>query len=130
MLVVDSSAAVEAALSEAGFDLLSREDLAAPPLLLSETVSAIHELAWRGEITAELARIALDRMLAAPVRTVRPRGLEREAWRVADDLGWARTYDAEFVALARILRCPLLTLDARLQRGASGIVRVVGPADL
>ena len=68
--------------------------------------------------------------MKAPIRRRRPPRLHREAWKVADELGWAKTYDAEYVALARILRCPLLTIDARLKRGASRLVRVVGPADL
>ena len=130
MLVLDASAAVQAALAADGFDLLRGQTLVAPPLLRSETVSVLHELAWRREVSAAAARIALERLLEAPVLRRRPRGLAREAWRVADELGWAKTYDAEYVALARILDCPLLTLDARLKRGASRLVEVVGPADL
>jgi len=45
-------------------------------------------------------------------------------------LGWAKTYDAEYVALARTLECSLLTTDRRLQRGAERIVDTVGPSDL
>ncbi len=45
-------------------------------------------------------------------------------------LGMARTYDAEYVALARLLRCRLVTTDARLQRVAAALVDVVGPTDL
>ena len=52
------------------------------------------------------------------------------AWEVADALGWAKTYDAEYVALAQHLDCPLLTIDARLARGAGRVVSIVGPADL
>jgi hypothetical protein len=32
--------------------------------------------------------------------------------------------------LARLLRCPLVTLDGRLARGAARLVEVVAPADL
>ena len=31
-------------------------------------------------------------------------------------MGWAQTYDAEYLALARLLRCRLLTTDAKLKR--------------
>jgi hypothetical protein len=34
------------------------------------------------------------------------------------------------VALARLTRCRLLTLDARLRRGAARMVEIVTPADL
>jgi predicted nucleic acid-binding protein len=36
----------------------------------------------------------------------------------------------EDVALARLLGCRLLTLDARLHRTASRLIDVVGPSDL
>ncbi|MGH2992705.1 MAG: hypothetical protein ACRDL1_04125 [Solirubrobacterales bacterium] len=38
--------------------------------------------------------------------------------------------DAGYVALARRLECPLLTIDARLKRGAERIVEIVGPTEL
>lgn len=89
----------------------------------------IHELAWRREISDALASTAFAALLAAPIARRSPPRLRREAWRVADELGWAKTYDAEFVALARILGCPLFTVDDRLRRGAARLVEVVGPAD-
>lgn len=49
---------------------------------------------------------------------------------MADVLGWAKTYDAEYVALAALLKCRLVTLDARLRRGANWLGLVVGPAEL
>jgi hypothetical protein len=49
---------------------------------------------------------------------------------VADALGWAKTCDAEYVDLARLLRCRLVSIDARLPRGASRLVRVIGPGEL
>ena len=130
MIVIDASAAVQASLTAEGFALLAAEDLIAPRLLWSEAPSALHELFWRRTISAQLARQALDRFLAAPIVGKRPARLTTEAWRIADDLGWAKTYDAEYVALARLTRCRLLTVDARLRRGAARIVEIVTPADL
>lgn len=96
----------------------------------SEASSVLHELRWRREISGELATIALGRLTAAAVGPRRPKGLIEEAWRVADRLGWAKTYDAEYLALARLLRCRLLTTDAKLKSAGSGLVNVIGPADL
>jgi predicted nucleic acid-binding protein len=45
-------------------------------------------------------------------------------------LGWAKTYDAEYVALARLLGCRLVTLDARLRRGADRLGFVISPDEL
>ncbi len=130
MLVVDASALVQACLTAEGIGLFRDEELVAPPLLWSETVSVLHELQWRREISDDLTSRALAAVLAAPVRRRAPQQLYREAWRIAGDLGWARTYDAEYVALARILRCRLFTVDERLRRGAGRLIDIVGPHDL
>jgi predicted nucleic acid-binding protein len=130
VLVLDASVAVTACLSSEAFGPLSGEELVAPPLLWSEAQSVLHELAWRGSISGELASVGFDRLTAAPVSSRHPRRLGREAWEVADMLGMARMYDAEYVALARLLRCRLVTTDARLQRVAAALVEVVGPTQL
>jgi predicted nucleic acid-binding protein len=93
-------------------------ELSAPSLMWVEATSALHAMAWRRELTAEQAEAMRDRILAAPVRAVTGNEVALEAWRVADEFGWAKTYDAQYVALARILGCQLVTLDGRLRRGA------------
>ncbi len=96
----------------------------------SEASSVLHELRWRKEISDELANIALERLATAEVSPRRPKGLIEEAWSIADRLGWAKTYDAEYLALASLLRCRLLTTDAKLKACGSGVVGVIGPAEL
>jgi predicted nucleic acid-binding protein len=130
VLVIDASVALSAALTRDGFARLAGHDLVAPPLLWSEVLSTLREHAWRQDISSEQAARSLDAFLAAPIRRRGARGLAREAWWVAEELGWAKTYDAEYVALARLERCPLLTRDGRLRRGAARVVECVGPADL
>jgi len=130
VLVVDAAVVVTACLGESGFDPLAREELVAPHLMWSEVSSVLHELKWRKEISGDLATIAIERLAAADVSARRPKGLTAEAWRIADRLGWAKTYDAEYLALARLLRCRLLTTDAKLKRAAATMVNVVGPTDL
>ena len=49
---------------------------------------------------------------------------------LAERFGWGRTYDAEYVALAQILSCRLVTLDARLRRGAAQLGIVIGVHEL
>jgi len=130
VIVLDASAAVQACLAADGFDLFGNEHLIAPALFWSEVSSALHEMRWRKEISTGLADIAFKRLLAAPVSPRNSKRLRREAWGVAEELGWMKTYDAEYVALARTTRCRLLTVDARLRRGAGHVVPIIGPGDL
>ena len=130
MLVIDASVALSAALTRDGFARLAGQDLVAPPLLWSEVVSTLREHAWRQDISGQQAARSLDAFLAAPIRRHGPRRLAREAWWVAEELGWAKTYDAEYVALARLEGCRLLTRDERLRRGATRVVECIGPSEL
>ncbi len=92
----------------------------------------LNELAFRGEITRELADQAFDRFIDGEVGIAerRPDGLLAAAWRLAGEFGWAKTYDAEYIALAQSLDCRLVTLDMRLRRGADRLGLVVTPDEL
>lgn len=130
MLVVDASIVVPDCEAGRGFGYLSDPDLVAPPFMWAEARSALHEAAWRGEISGPVAQAAHNRLLAAPIHRAEPPELGEEAWRIADELGWAKTYDAEYVALASVLGCRFVTLDARLRRGADRLGLVIGPTEL
>lgn len=54
----------------------------------------------------------------------------RRAWDLADRLGWASTYDAEYLALTQLQADALVTLDAELARGARRIVAVASIDEL
>jgi predicted nucleic acid-binding protein len=82
------------------------------------------------KLTPEQAESMRDRILGARVRSVTRAAVALEAWRVADEFGWAKTYDAQYVALAGILGCWLVTLDGQLRRGAARLGFVVGPAEI
>jgi predicted nucleic acid-binding protein len=130
MLVLDASVGLRACGVEVGFGAFGGEELVAPPLMWSEARSALHELTWRGVVSAEDAAATRSRLERSPVARRSPARLGEEAWRVADELGWAKTYDAEYVALARLLQCRLVTLDLRLRRGAGRLGFVVAPHEL
>jgi predicted nucleic acid-binding protein len=129
-LVIDASVALPACMSPDGFSFFQDEPLIAPALMWSEARSALHEALWRREITSEEARAAVETLADAPIRARHHKRLGAEAWRIADELGWAKTYDAEYLALARLLRCRVVTLDARLHRHAARTNLVVTPSDL
>ena len=131
MLVLDTTVVLAACAGPAGFERLGGDgQLVAPALMWSEFRSMLHESVWRSETSMGLADQILGAFGAAPIRRREHPRLGQEAWRVADELGWAKTYDAEFVALARLLGCRLVTLDGRLRRGADRLGFVVSPSEL
>lgn len=129
-VVIDASAALFTAAEPDGFRRLERYALLAPPLLWSEALSAVRSRWWRGEISAELAKATREAILEAPIESRRPAELYSRAWQISVQLGWAKTYDAEYLALAVLADAPLLTLDARLARVAGRLARVIGPTEL
>jgi len=109
---------------------LASLDLVAPALLWSEVTSVLNEMRWRGEVSEELAESAFDRLLTANITRWADASLYAKARDVARELGWKKTYDAEYVALARLLDTNLLSRDERLRRGARRLVTVVGPDEV
>jgi predicted nucleic acid-binding protein len=113
-----------------GFANLRGYQLVAPQLMVTEASSVLHEMAWRKEITKPRAKTMLQRLEKAPVEIQMPDELIQAAWNVADELGWAKTYDAHYVALAQLLRCRLLTIDERMLRGVARLKIAVRPREL
>jgi predicted nucleic acid-binding protein len=118
--VLDAGAVLELARSET--DVAAAHELLAPTLMRSQTLSALHEAVQRGELPAEVARERLTRIGRMSIRLLGDAVLRRRAWEVADRLGWASTYDAEYVALTQLQGDAFITLDAELARSLEGIV--------
>jgi predicted nucleic acid-binding protein len=118
--VVDASAVLYLAADEV--EVSDEHELLAPTLLRSQTLSALHEAVNRGELPAEVARERLERVWRIRIRLLGDAVLRRRAWEVADQLGWASTYDAEYVALTLLQADAFITLDAELARSVEGIV--------
>jgi predicted nucleic acid-binding protein len=129
-LVLDATVAVEIVLAGGALGPLAGHELVAPALMWSEAVSVLRELAYRGEIPADQAKAAVGVLDALPIALASRPGAQLRAYNVAVALGWAKTYDAEYVALAAQLDAPLVTRDARLAAGASRLVTVLAPADV
>ncbi len=126
--VVDASAVIQ--LVSSRIDVSAEHELLAPTLLRSQTLSALHEAVQRGEIPADVGRERLARIGRMPIRLLGDAVLRRRAWELADRLGWASTYDAEYVALTQLQADAFVTLDAELARSAQGIVPIASIDDL
>jgi predicted nucleic acid-binding protein len=123
-LVLDANVVVQLSLAGGELGRLEGHQLVAPPVMASEFTSVLSEMTFRGEIPADAARQALAMLPTFGIRREQPDGLFERAWEVARHLGWAKSYDAEYVALALSMGSPLVTLDGRLRRGAGHLVQM------
>jgi len=116
--VVDANVAFELVSAPSALDRLVADEPVAPPLLWPEVRSALHVARWRGLLTDTDAAVARDLLESDAFRERRHRRLGKEAWVIADSLGWSKTYDAEYLALASLLQVPIATFDQRVERAA------------
>jgi predicted nucleic acid-binding protein len=119
--VVDAGAVLH--LVSAGIEVAEEHELLAPTLLRSQTLSTLHEAVQRGEISVDAAREQLAQVGRMSIRLLGDAVLRRRAWELADKLGWASTYNAEYVALTQLQADAFVTLDAELARSVEGIVK-------
>jgi len=109
-------------LASEGIEVRSEHELLAPTLLRSQTLSAMHEAVHAGEVPADVALDRLTRIWAMPIRLLGDAVLRRRAFDLAEQLGWAKTYDAEYLALTQLQADAFVTLDTELARRAEGTV--------
>jgi predicted nucleic acid-binding protein len=105
-----------------GIEVRADHELLAPTLLRSQTLSAMHEAVHAGEIPADVALERLTRIWAMPIRLLGDAVLRRRAFDLAEQLGWAETYDAEYLALTQLQADAFVTLDEDLARRVESIV--------
>jgi predicted nucleic acid-binding protein len=119
--VLDTSAVVDyllgSGVAEQVQALMSGEgELAAPDLLVFETVAVLRREAQRGAVSASRAAAAVQDLGDLPVELFPCLALRRRAWELRSNLTAA---DALFVALAESLDEPLATKDAALASAAT-----------
>ncbi len=119
--VVDCETLLRIAAGE--IEVAAEHKLVAPTLVRSQALSALYEAARRGELSAAEGIERVTRMNSLKVRFLGDKVLQRTAWRVADQLGWERTYDAEFVALTQLQADIFVTSDRDLARAVSDLVQ-------
>lgn len=107
-------------------EVAAAHQLVAPTLVRSQALSALYEASRRGEISAAEGLERVTRINSLKVRFLGDKVLQRQAWKVADQLGWKTTYDAEYVALTKLQADALVTSDSDLARAVSGLVATAG----
>jgi len=96
----------------------------APALLRSQLLSLLYQAVHRGELTKKDAERQLNYVRGLRIRLLGDRVLQNVAWKVADQLGWPDTFDAEYVALTQLQADALITLDRQLAHAVKDLVTV------
>ena len=117
LIVIDASALAEviARTDRAGpvERAFAGHQLLAPDLINAQVLSVLRRWARHSVITPENARQAVRNLLTAPVRRFTTDALITTMWSLGDRVA---PYTGAYMALARWVGCPLLTLDERLTR--------------
>jgi predicted nucleic acid-binding protein len=118
--VIDSGATLQ--LAGAAVKVSPAKELYAPTLWRSETLSAMYEAVGRGELGEDEARTRLAYVNALKIRLLGDAVLRRRAWEIAHQLNLSTTYQAEYVALAQLQKCTLVSTDARFLERVADLV--------
>jgi len=100
----------------------AEHQLVAPTLLRSEVLSMLYRDVRRGELDPQEARALLDRVTTTRMRLLGDRVSRATAWRIADQLDWADTTRAEYVAVAQLQADFFVTADDELATVVADLV--------
>jgi predicted nucleic acid-binding protein len=102
----------------------SEHPLVAPNVLRSHALSMIYRSVRDGETSQDDARAMLERITTMRIRLLGDRVSRATAWRIAEQLDWSDTPDAEYVAVAQLQADVFVTGDPELARQVDGIVTI------
>jgi predicted nucleic acid-binding protein len=112
-------------LAETRAVLPKQQKLLAPTLLRSQVLANLYGQVQSGEISRKEAGARLDYLRGLQIRLLGDRVLQQVAWKMAEQLGWADTFVAEYLALTSLQADALVVLDRDLMRVATDLVPVV-----
>lgn len=98
--------------------------LLAPTLLRSQLLSLLYRAVHQGEMTKKDADRHLGYVRGLRIRLLGDRVLQNVAWKVADQLGWQDTYDAEYIALTQLQADAFITLDDNLASAVKDLIEL------
>jgi len=120
--VIGPDVAMLLAVNQAG--IRDEHEILAPTLIRSQLLSLLYGAVRRGEMTKKDADQQLNYVRGLRIRLLGDRVLQDVAWKIADQLGWSDTFDAEYVALCQLQGDALITLDGRLADAVKDLVTV------
>jgi predicted nucleic acid-binding protein len=124
-LVIDPDVAMW--LAEQRARLPAHHKLLAPTLLRSQVLAWCYAEVQAGRMARKEADARLNYLRGLKIRLLGDRALQQTAWEMAQELGWADTYVAEYLALAKLQAEGLTTRNKQMAAAAKRLVRVVPP---
>jgi predicted nucleic acid-binding protein len=105
-------------------DIARGHKLLAPTLLRSQFLALLYRTVREGKMTKKEADDHLTYLRKLRIRLLGDRVLQAVAWKVADQLGWPDTFDAEYVALTQLQADAFITLNRKLASSVKNLVQV------
>src|SRR4051794_40360232 len=96
--------------------------LVAPHAVRSHALTLLLQQVHRGELTEKGARTLHTRLTELKVRVLGDRVSRWTSFQIASEHGWETTYDAEYLAVARLQADAFVTIDEAMAARAEGIV--------
>jgi predicted nucleic acid-binding protein len=127
-LVIDPPTLVH--LAEHDLKVDPAHQLVAPNSIRSQALDLLLGRVRRGELSEHAALQLHEQMTELKMRLLGDRVSRRTAWRIAMDLDWDTTRDAEYLAVARLQADALVTVSPELAAKSAGIVALVELSDV
>jgi len=105
-----------------GLQVRPGHQLVAPNLIRSQALTLLLDGVRSGDLTEAQAMEQHDQLTAVKMRLLGDRVSRRTAWKLALEQGWETTYDAEYLAVAKLQADALVTVSAALAKKADGLV--------
>jgi predicted nucleic acid-binding protein len=127
LIVLDASAALGLLLNTSSGQRIAdrirspRVSLHAPHLIDLEVAQALRRYAMTHAVSSARGRQALEHLRQLDLARYRHDVLLSRVWALRANL---TAYDAAYVALAEVLKAPLLTCDRRLASAAGALARI------
>jgi predicted nucleic acid-binding protein len=105
-----------------GITVPDEHQLVAPKSLQTQALSHLYRAVRQGDLSKDEARAILDGITTMRIRLLGDRVSRGVAWRLAEQLNWDDTTNAEYLSVAQLQADAFVTVDEQLAREVEGIV--------